>query len=499
MRLAELTAVLSKATDLGMGQPLETALSTCVVATRLGIAAGLPADELQDVYYLALLRYIGCNAETHVLAALFGDELALRREFAEIDTGDPRQVGALAGRLARHAGALSGLPALMHESFSGHCEVAQRLAERMSLPASLIDCLGQLYERWDGRGQPRGLRAEEVSRPVLVVTLAQDAVIRSRMGGGAAGAVALARERAGAAYAPRLAECFADAAAELLADLDEEPAWQTVLDLEPGRRKLLSAEELERGCEAIADFVDLKSPYTLGHSPGVAALAAGAALGAGMLASDVTGLRQAALLHDVGRAGVSAAIWGKPGPLSEREWERVRLHPYFTERVLAGAEPLEGLGRLASQHHERMNGSGYHRGVGGAAISPPARILAAADAYHAATETRPHRPARSDAEAADELRTEVRAGRLDGDAVQAVLAAAGHRVSRARQERPAGLSRREVEVLRLLARGHSNREIGTQLYVAPDTVKRHIQHIYDKTGLSTRAGATLFAVENALI
>lgn len=503
VRLAEVMAALSKAADLGMGQPVETALSTCIVAMRLGEAAGLGAEDLRDIYYLALLRYIGCNAETHVLAALVGDELALRREFAAIDAGDPGQVVALVGRYLVGAApqfvtqVMQSLPGLMHESFSGHCEVAQRLATRMGLPESLIGCLGQLYERWDGRG-PGGFSGEAVAAPVRVVALAEGTVVWARAGGLDA-ALTTARSRSGGAYDPRLAECLIEDRTAILAGLDEQPPWPTMLDLEPGEPHRLEPSELERCCAAMADFADLKSPYTLGHSAGVARLAAGAGRRAGLLEADVAVLRNAALVHDVGRAGVSAGIWGKPGSLSEREWELVRLHPYYTERVLTQPEPLAKLGSLASQHHERLNGSGYHRACSASSLSPAARILAAADAYQAMTEPRPHRPALAAEGAAAQLRMEARAGRLDGDAVHAVLAEAGHRVSRTRRERPAGLSGREVEVLRLMARGLHNREIGAHLHVALDTVKRHIQHIYDKTGLSTRAGVTLFAMENALL
>jgi HD-GYP domain-containing protein (c-di-GMP phosphodiesterase class II) len=213
----------------------------------------------------------------------------------------------------------------------------------------------------------------------------------------------------------------------------------------------------------------------------------------------VTSLRRAGLLHDIGRVGVSAGLWVKEGALSQREWEQIRLHVYYTDRVLARPEPLRRLAAIASQHHERMDGSGYHRALAGQALMPAVRILAAADAYHAMTEPRPHRPALPAEEAESELRREVRGGRLDGDAVHAVLAEAGHRVPRARRERPAGLSQREVEVLRLLARGLSNRDIAERLFVAPDTVKHHIRHIYDKTAISTRAGATMFAMENSLL
>jgi HD-GYP domain-containing protein (c-di-GMP phosphodiesterase class II) len=386
----------------------------------------------------------------------------------------------------------------MHESFAGHCEVAQRLAGRLGLAESLIVCLGQLYERWDGKGQPRGLKGEEVAPAVMLVTLAQDAVVWNRIGGPDA-AVATVRKRSGGAYHPRIAERLCEEAPTILAGLDQEPTWESVLALEPGSRNRLTDEEFDRCCEAVADFADIKSPYTLGHSPGVAALAAGAGRRCGLVEADVTALRQAGLLHDIGRVGVSAAVWCKEGALSEREWEQVRLHAYYTDRVLARPEPLRRLGTLASQHHERMDGSGYHRAISGQVLSPAARILAVADAYHAMTEARPHRLALSPEQAVEELRREVRDGRLDGDAVHAVLAEAGHRVPRARRGRPAGLSGREVEVLRLLARGHSNRDMAEQLHLSRDTVKHHIQHIYHKIGLATRAGATLFTMENGLL
>ncbi|HEX3721314.1 MAG TPA: HD domain-containing phosphohydrolase [Nitrolancea sp.] len=512
VRLAELMAALSIATDLGMGQPLESALSSCVVAMRLGEALNLDDDTLRDVYYQALLRYIGCNADTYALAAIFGDELALRHDFAAVDPAHIPDVLDVSTRYLRQANAgespdrmaalvsnvLQALPQLMHESFSGHCEVAQRLATRMGLPDSLIVCLGQLYERWDGKGQPRGLKGDEVAPPVLVVTLAQDAVVWNRIGGVDA-AVATVRQRSGGAYHPEMAERFCREAQTILAGLEHEPSWESVLDLEPGGHGSLTEVDFDQCCEAMADFADLKSPYTLGHSTGVAALAAGAGRRCGLIGSDVTTLHRAGLLHDIGRVGVSAGVWGKPGALTEREWEQVRLHPYYTDRVLARPEPLGRIGALASLHHERMDGSGYHRAIAGQALSSMARILAAADAYHAMTEARPHRPALSPEAAADELRREVRAGRLDGDAAHAVLAEAGHRVPRSQRTRPAGLSEREVEVLRLLTRGLSNRDMAEQLYLSPDTVKHHIQHIYDKIGLSTRAGATLFAMENALL
>jgi HD-GYP domain-containing protein (c-di-GMP phosphodiesterase class II) len=393
---------------------------------------------------------------------------------------------------------LLALPRLSHESFAGHCEVAQRLASRLGFSQSLIACLGQLYERWDGKGEPSGLRGEAVATPVLLVTLAQDAVILTRLGGVDA-ALATAHDRSGSAYHPRMVEHFHIRARTILSGLDSEPTWDAVLALEPKRGTPLSEAEFDTCCEAIADFADLKSPYTLGHSPGVAALAAGAARQAGLPTADAVSLRRAGLLHDIGQVGVSAGTWCKTAPLTHREWEHIRLHSYYTERVLSRPGPLQPLASLAAQHHERMDGSGYHKAMRGQALSQPARILAAADVYQALSEARPYRPAVPPELAAEALQREVRQGRLDGEAVRCVLAEAGHRIPRVRRERPAGLSAREVEVLQQLARGLTNRDIGSVLSVSPDTVKRHIAHIYNKVGLSTRAGVTLFAMEHSLL
>ena len=209
-------------------------------------------------------------------------------------------------------------------------------------------------------------------------------------------------------------------------------------------------------------------------------------------------MRHAALVQGFGRLGVSNAIWDKPGPLGAGEWERVRMHPYITERMLRQSAALAPLGAIAVQLRERLDGSGYPRGLRGSAMTRPARILGAADAYQAMREPRPHRGALTADEAAEELRAGVRAGHLDGDAVEAVLQAAGHRVRR-RRDGPAGLTAREVEVLRLLARGLSNKQIATRLVIAPKTAGNHIEHIYVKIDASTRASAGLFAMQHGLL
>jgi HD-GYP domain-containing protein (c-di-GMP phosphodiesterase class II) len=283
----------------------------------------------------------------------------------------------------------------------------------------------------------------------------------------------------------------------LLSSLAVEDPLSSVLGAEPPPRATVPIGALGSLCEAFADLADLKSRYTLGHSRGVAALASTAGGLAGLEREAIDRLRLAALLHDVGRTSVSTSIWERPGRLSAGETDQVRLHPYWSERVLVRAPALAGFGPLAGAHHERLDGTGYHRRAGGAGLSREARVLAAADVMHALLEPRPHRPGRDVDGARRLLEEEARAGRLDPGAVGAVVEAAG--AAAPRRAWPAELTDREVDVLRLAARGLSNKEIASRLVVSARTVQHHLAHVYDKIGRRTRAGAALFAMEHGLV
>jgi HD-GYP domain-containing protein (c-di-GMP phosphodiesterase class II) len=261
----------------------------------------------------------------------------------------------------------------------------------------------------------------------------------------------------------------------------------------------ITAARVDEIARVFAELSDLKCAFTLGHSAGVAELAAAAVERIGLPASEIATTRLAGLLHDIGRLGVPTGIWDKPGPLSAGEWERVRLHTYHAERVLARSPHLAAAAQIAALHHERLDGSGYHKGVPAAVIPMPARVLAAADTYHALCEDRPHRRAITGEQAAAELQNQAQAGALDREAVRAVCEAAGHRVKKRATVWPAGLSEREVEVLRHLARGKSEKEIAKALFISPGTVHTHVAHIYEKIGVSTRAAAALFAMEHDLM
>ena len=507
VRLAELVASLSLATDLGLGQPMEHVLRSCVLGLSLAEEVGLDESERAAVYYVALLAWLGCHADSYEQAAWFGDDIALRAEAQMVDSAGPERAafilrrvgtGSPPWRRALRVGSLllpgrGGMPAME----TTHCLIAGQFAMRLGLGPEVRDPLQQVFERWDGKGAPAKLAGEQIALTARIVVIA-DIVEAFRRAGGVEAAAEVARRRAGGQFDPGLAERLYENADRLLGGLEEATGWDAAIAAEPALAGGLSDLQLDSSLEAVADFADLKSPYTTGHSRGVARRAAHAARFAGLGDAAADELRRAGLLHDVGRIGVPNTIWDKPGPLTETEMERVRMHPYLTQRTFSRSARLAQLAQVAAEHHERLDGSGYPRALAGSALSPEARLLAAADAYQAMTEPRPHRPARDPDQIARELRREVAAGRLDVDAVDAVLGAAGHRVAR-RREGPAGLTRREVEILVLVAQGLSNRAVAERLVIAPKTVGNHVEHIYAKIGCSTRAGASLFAMRHGLL
>ncbi|MDA8435299.1 MAG: LuxR C-terminal-related transcriptional regulator [Actinomycetales bacterium] len=504
--LADLLAAFSLATDLGLGQPMEHVLRSWRIAARLSEHVELDEDERASLYYIAVLAWVGCVADTPEVARWFGDDIAFR--------GDSYQV-ELAGLpglafMLRHAGAgSSGLHRLrlastlvatggkgIERGLLSHCLTTSSMADRLGMGDQVSGPLLQFFTRWDGSGMPSGVRHDEIAASVRLFHLADVVEVVNRTDGPDA-AVAVARARRGSHFDPAVVDAFCAAAAEVLDDADD-PDWHDLIAADPALQRRLSGPELDAALEAVADFTDLRSTWRAGHSRGVADLAGRAAELAGLPAVDVVAVRRAGLLHDVGLHGVPATILDKPGPLTATESERMRMQAYYTERVLARPPALARLGAIAALAHERLDGSGYHRGLSGAALSAPARILAVACAYRAMTEPRAHRPALPAQRAADALRADVRAGRLAPFALDAVLAAAGGTRPR-RSVGPAGLTPREVEVLVLIARGASTRQVARDLGISTKTAGTHIERIYAKTGASTRSTATLFALQNGLL
>jgi HD-GYP domain-containing protein (c-di-GMP phosphodiesterase class II) len=507
LRLIELTAALSLATDAGTGQPFEHALRTCLLAARCGEALGLAPAERSTVVYTALLRFLGCTSDASQTAVLAGgDQIAFNAAMAPVVMADDREAVPhllrhlgedlpLRRRAGRVAAALSD-PGGKARSLSSHCEVGARLAMRIGLPAGVVDGVAHAYERWDGKGLPSGLAGDEIPVATRIAVVARDVdVVYGRSG--MAGVRRVLEHRSGRAYDPAVAAAFSDGSEAWLDDVDRLDPWDAVVDAESAPVVEVDESQLDDVLAAFADFADLTSPWVVGHSRAVADLAASAASACGLATSDVTLARRAALVHDLGIVGVPAGVWNRPGPLTREGWERARTHPHVGERILGRCVPLGEVAAVAGAHHERLDGSGYHRGARDASLV--AQLVAAGDVYRALREDRPHRRALGSEAAARALADETDAGRLASGATDAVLRAAGHAPTAPTVARPAGLTEREVDVLRLIARGRSNKQVARELGISAKTVGTHVEHIYAKAGVTTRAGATLFAMEHDLI
>lgn len=500
VRLIELLASLSLATDLGTGQPLGHGLRTSNMAVRLARAMGLEDDDVRSVQQVSLLRFLGCTADASETADVAGgDEIAFNAALAPALNGTQAE-GLRA--LARGVGPGQSLPKrswMLLEALAdseepargiaAHCEVAAMLARRLGLEEAVTSALRAAYERWDGKGHPVGLAGDTIPIEVRIAAVARDIDVLAAEG---RDVPRILRARRGRAYDPDVVD-----ACERLESWHAEANWEEVLESEPIPFRV--AQDLDSALTVMADFVDLKSPWARGHSRQVAQLAESAARVLGLEHEAAGDLKRAGLVHDLGRVGVPNGVWDKPGALSIDEREQVRLHPYLSDRILSRCQQLAPLSALASSHHERLDGSGYHRQSSADQLSVEARVLAAADVFAALASTRPHRGPLDMAEASSLMRREADFGQLDREAVEAVIAAAGGTAQTPNRANPGGLTDRELEVLRHLCRGLTNRQVADLLFISPKTVGRHVENIYAKIGVSTRAGAAIFAMENELL
>ena len=318
--------------------------------------------------------------------------------------------------------------------------------------------------------------------------------------GGVEAAVGAVRARAGVILDPAMVATFVADARSLVAEADRGDPRHRLLEVEPAPVVERDGDERVAVATAFGDLADVKVPFLHGHAKEVTRLAVGAARRLRLADAEIERLEIAALLHDVGRVGVSNAVWEKPGPLTSVEWEQVRMHGYYSERILASSPSLEAISTTAGMHHERLDGSGYHRCSAAAAI---------ADA--GAHPGRGGRLRRHGPSPASPRRSRCGPGSRRARPPRRRPAAStttprrrcwprpASRPRGRRPARPAGLSEREAEVLTLIAQGCSNADVAQRLFISRRTAEHHAQHIYTKIGVSTRAAAALFAVQHGLV
>jgi DNA-binding CsgD family transcriptional regulator len=509
LRLADLLASVSLLSDLGFALPAEESMRSTLIATALARRLRLREEVVADAFYTSLLQHAGCTGFAHETAAVYGDELVISAAAARTDSADFGDVVNTFVRAAtRDKGPIRWTRAVVYTLLRGdrfgqqfaaaRCEVGRETARRLGLGEGVRRGLHEVAEGWSGGVGVQGLSREAIAPAARLASLAATASRFDEIGGPEA-AIDAVRRRSGRELDPSMVATFVAHATAILEESRAGDPRDALLATEPAPVRVVAESDLPAVAAAIGDLADLKSTFTLGHSSGVAALAERAAAGLGLDEPTRSRIRVSAHLHDLGRVGISNAIWERRGRLTVAGWEQVRLHAYHSERILARSDALRPMATIAGMHHERQDGSGYHRGSRGREIPPEARLLAAADAFHAMTEERPYRAALPAEHAADRLRREAEAGRLDAEAAAAVMDAAGVAGARVRASRPSGLSDREVEVLCLVAQGFSNRQIADGLVVSTRTAEHHVQHIYAKIGASSRAAAALFAMEHGLI
>jgi HD-GYP domain-containing protein (c-di-GMP phosphodiesterase class II)/DNA-binding CsgD family transcriptional regulator len=519
VRTADVIAAMSIAADLALGLPAEHSARACYIAIATAQELGLSNDEQGELYYTSLLLDAGCTAWTSAFASyIMGDEIAARQDlFFERNARSPLEVF---GWLRQYMAADAAFPVRaghiidfllngrerFREGFRNTCEVANRFADRLGMPPGVQHALRYVFEQWDGKGEPSGAAGQSIP---ITARIAHAAIFLEtcQRSHGREAAIRLAQERRGKAFDPRVVDAFLAATerSNFWETLTSDSVMDTVRSLEPALPyRFVHEDKLLDVALYAADFADLKSRYTVGHARRVAALAEEIARQMSLSEDDVASVHLAGLLHDLGLVAIPSFVLDKPADaLAPAEREALRLHPYHAERILARVPVLGSIASIVGAHHERLDGQGFFRGLAGAHIPLGARILAVADAFDELTHEGPGRPALDAAAAVTQIQAD--AGRAFEpaaiDALLATTAAAAVIPRRSSSQRswPAGLTDREVEVLRLAAKGLTSKQMASDLFLSPSTIRTHLEHIYAKINVSTRAAATLFAVEHDLI
>ena len=424
MRLSELLSALSQALDLTEGQPEGHCIRCCWIGTRIGRELGLAEVQLWELYYTLLLKDLGCSSNAARIAQLYKtDDLAFKHDAAFVDNSIPAGLAFVVSHTHPAAGVMDRLrtlfttvprtPAFVREMARARCERGADIARRLRFSTDVAAGIRDLYAHWDGKGEPAGKKGPAIPIYAQIALLSQVAEV-FHFRAGVAAAVDEIRRRGGTWFDPALVASFVRAAArpdfwEALAAPDLESA---ILDYEPARAvRTVDDEYLDDIAAAFAEVVDSKSPYTSGHSTRVAELTDMIAAELGFTSARRRWLRRGALLHDIGKLGVSSLILDKPGKLDAAEWKAMQNHATLTEKVLSRIAAFDELAVVAGAHHERPDGKGYPRGLSGDEITLETRVLTTADIFDALTADRPYRKAIPEAEAlgimAGELGTAV--------------------------------------------------------------------------------------------
>lgn len=470
--------------DLAMGQPTDHSLRTAWLARRLASATKDDAELCTEAFIVAMLRWSGCTANAHEFAQTFGDDIAQRKSLLAMQSSE------------------SGFRYASREKETAffslsqiHCEIAGDVAGLLGLSADVQFALRHLFESFDGSGAPDGLAGDAVPPSVYLATLASDLEIFTRLYG-VERARELLRQRAQRQYPLHMVE---QAIAHARAWFEELEAMKMAECIDSVSRM---GFEHTAPLEILADVIDLKMPWMTGHSRLVATHARNAARQLGLDKRTQDRLYRAGLIHGIGRAAVPNMIWDTPSTLTESAWERVRLVPYWTSRAGRLLRSLESEVSLASLAYERCDGSGYYRGLTADETPLEARVLAAAITKTALSRHRPWRAAMSDHDVREFMFEEARKGRLDNTAVRALFPFDVRRCAVQANTvvtNACPLTDRERDVLRCISMGASNKAVAQQLAISPSTVRTHVESVFRKLGCTTRAAATLKAVQLGLL
>jgi HD-GYP domain-containing protein (c-di-GMP phosphodiesterase class II) len=405
--LSELVSALSYALDITEGHPTGHCVRCCWIGYHVGVEFGLGEAELSHLYYTLLLKDVGCSSNAARICQLYlADDIALKQDFHLINDSLPQILRFVLSRTGVKAKLAERFRALLNiamnggeivtELFQTRCQTGAEIVRRMRFPEAVARGVLDLDEHWDGSGHPARLKGEEISILGRIALLAQVADV-FHAGGGAENALAELRNRSGTWFDPALVKVCERAAArrpDFWTMLDSMELASAVVDLAPPEERLpIDDDYLDDIAAAFAKVIDAKSPYTSGHSDRVALFTDLIAEELGFAYERRRRLKRAALLHDIGKLGVSNEILDKPDRLDEAEWEAVRNHPALGEVILSRIDAFRELSRIAGAHHERLDGKGYPRGLTAPDIDLETRVVTTADIFDALTAERPYRAA----------------------------------------------------------------------------------------------------------